>query len=97
MGQTVNLLLRLRWFESTLPHQLRNSSCRCVFRPFGSESFAGRGISSLSPANRFAGFAGDFFAGDEGRGMGVDYKKLGGDIKIAHLFESVKREFTRIL
>ena len=31
------------------------------------ESSAGRGIPSPSPANRFAGFAGDFFAKDGGR------------------------------
>ena len=76
------------------------------------ESFAGRGISSLSPANRVAGFAGDFFTGDEGRGIFVgpgrlvrpflfrvsgSYKKLGGKLKIAHMFDYVKGEFTRFL
>ena len=33
-------------------------------------------------------------AGNEGR---RDYRKLGGEFKIAHMFELVKGEFTRFL
>ena len=71
------------------------------FPPFGAESSAGRGIPSLSPAIRSAGFAGDFLRGtgdgrrgDTGR---WNYKKLGGEFKIAHMFDYVKGDFTRFL
>ena len=60
-----------RGFESHPLRQLRNSPYRCASRPEGAESSAGRGIPSPSPANRFAGFAGDFIARDEGRRTGV--------------------------
>ena len=66
-----------RGFESHPLRQLRNSPYRCASRPFGAESSAGRGIPSPSPANRFAGFAGDFFAGDEGRGTGDEGRRTG--------------------
>ena len=45
--------------------------------PKGAESSAGRGIPSPSPANRFAGFAGDFFTGDGGRGTGDGERETG--------------------
>ena len=52
-----------RGFESHPLRQLRNSPYRCASRPEGAESSAGRGIPSLSPVNRFAGFAGVFLRG----------------------------------
>ena len=79
-----------RGFESHPLRQLRNSPYRCASRPEGAESSAGRGIPSPSPANRFAGFAGDFFCGgrrtrDEGRRTGDEGRGTGGGCRFASL------------
>ena len=97
MGQTVNLLSSTSVVRIHLPPPAQKFPFPLRFPPEGRKAPPDGEFLRFHLRTALLGSQVIFFAGDKRRGMGVGYKKLGGDIKIAYLFERVKREFTRIL
>ena len=68
LQQIKELLGQYKFFESCIVHQLRNSRHRSVSG--FAENCAVVGISSLSAADHFVGFAAELGRGDPGVGSG---------------------------